>query len=154
MIAEHDEPNGSQGHTDFATEPESATLTVEPPRKILIVDDDPVQTEILEFCFRKVGFESSTASTGEEGLQKARDIRPDVVLLDIEMPGVCGLEVCRELTDDSVTLDIPIIIVSGCEDSDVVRSSRAAGCRFFVRKPYDPNALLTLVQAAMQGSGW
>lgn len=132
--------------------PQPTEEAVEGSSRILIVDDDNVQNEILEFCFRKIGYESVTATCGKSGLAKAKEIRPDLILLDIQMPGMSGLEVCRQLMDDTDTCGIPIIILSGHDGSEVVRDARAAGCHYFIRKPYDPNALLTLVQSAIKES--
>jgi CheY-like chemotaxis protein len=65
------------------------------------------------------------------------------------LPDVDGLELCQQLVDDAQTGEIPVIIVSGREQDDVVRRSRAAGCQYYVRKPYDPNVLLTLIRQAI-----
>jgi CheY-like chemotaxis protein len=78
--------------------------------------------------------------------------KPDLVLLDLGLPDVDGFELCQQLVDDETTCEIPIIILSGMENSDIVRRCRAAGCRYFVHKPYDPNALLTLIQQAIEES--
>jgi CheY-like chemotaxis protein len=116
------------------------------PQSILIVDDDELQVEVLSHRLHKQGFTTVLAYEGRAGLEKARDHRPDLVLLDIRLPDLDGFVVCEELVDSPDTCDIPIIIVSGSDQADVVRSSRAAGCKFFVRKPYDPNVLLTLIE--------
>ena len=155
MILEQDiHPDDPKG-TEAVILPEPSESTVKEKKQILIVDDDNVQNEILAFCFEKIGYDSAVATCGETGFAKAKEIRPDLILLDIEMPGISGLEVCRQLVDCPETYEIPIIILSGHEGGDVVRDARSAGCHYFVRKPYDPNALLTLVQAAMEeSSGW
>jgi two-component system, OmpR family, alkaline phosphatase synthesis response regulator PhoP len=90
------------------------------------------------------------AHEGRSGLSLARQRRPDLVLLDLGLPDVHGLEVCEQLVDSPETCGIPIIIVSGLDEPDVVRSARSAGCEYFLRKPYDPNALLTLIQHALR----
>jgi CheY-like chemotaxis protein len=79
----------------------------------------------------------------------AQNERPDLVILDLRLPDIDGLEVCERLADSPDTCGIPIIILSGMERPDIVRRSRAAGCTFFVRKPYDPNALLALIQHSL-----
>lgn len=154
MILEQGMPTDDPGAQSVVL-PQSVESTVEESKQILIVDDDCVQNEILEFCFRKNGYESVIATCGESGLAKAKEIRPDLILLDIEMPGMSGLDVCRHLMDNTNTCEIPIIILSGHDRDEVVRDARSAGCHFFIRKPFDPNALLTLVQAAMkEASDW
>ena len=117
---------------------------------ILIVDDDQTQVEVLTHRLQKQGFTTVHAFEGRIGLEKAREHQPDLVLLDLRLPDLDGFSVCEELVDSPDTCDIPIIIVSGSDRPDVVRSSRAAGCNFFVRKPYDPNVLLTLIEHALK----
>lgn len=117
---------------------------------ILIVDDDQAQVEVLSHRLQKQGFTTVLAYEGRVGLRKARDHRPDLVLLDVRLPDLDGFMVCEELVDSPETCHIPIIIVSGSDQTDIVRTSRAAGCEFFVRKPYDPNVLLTLIEQALR----
>ena len=140
---------------DALAQLQPAQRDVEQRRKILIVDDDQTQVEVLSHRLQKQGFSTFLAFEGRVGLAKAREHRPDLVLLDLRLPDLDGFSVCEELVDSPETCDIPIIIVSGSDRPDVVRTSRAAGCEFFVRKPYDPNALLTLIQHALQrGLDW
>lgn len=121
-------------------------------RSILIVDDDQDQVDVLAHRLEKQGFSTVMAHQGRAGLEKAREHRPDVVLLDLRLPDLDGFMVCEELVDSPETCHIPIIIMSGLDRENIVRSSRTAGCEFFVRKPYDPNVLLTLIQHAVQRS--
>jgi CheY-like chemotaxis protein len=65
------------------------------------------------------------------------------------LPDIDGFELCQQLVDDEATSEIPVIIVSGNDSPDIVRRARAAGCHFFVRKPFDPNALLALIRQAI-----
>jgi DNA-binding response OmpR family regulator len=119
-------------------------------QSILIVDDDLSQVEALAHRLTRQGFETILAFDGAHGMAMARQRRPDLVLLDLRLPDIDGFEVCEQLVDSPDTCGIPIIIVSGMERPDIVRNSRAAGCEFFVRKPYDPNALLALIQHAIR----
>jgi DNA-binding response OmpR family regulator len=125
-------------------------------QSILIVDDDQPQVEALAHRLTRQGFETILAFDGAHGMAMARQHRPDLVLLDLRLPDIDGFQVCERLVDSPDTCGIPIIIVSGMERPDIVRSSRAAGCEFFVRKPYDPNALLALIQHAIRRDleGW
>lgn len=119
-------------------------------QSILIVDDDPFQVETLSMRLQRQGFVTISAHEGQRGLNLARERRPDLVLLDLRLPDLDGLEVCGELVDSPETCHIPIIILSGVSQPDIVRSARAAGCEYFIGKPYDPNALLTLIQHALR----
>ena len=77
----------------------------------------------------------------------AKDENPHLVLLDVRLPDVDGFVVCEELADDPDTCAIPVIMLSGMERPDIIRRSRAVGSQFYVRKPYDPNALARLWQS-------
>jgi DNA-binding response OmpR family regulator len=129
---------------------EPAGSDTEKRQSILIVDDDQSQVEALALRLTRQGFETMVAFDGARGMAMARQRRPDLVLLDLRLPDIDGFVVCEHLVDSPDTCGIPIIIVSGMERPDIVRSSRAAGCEFFVRKPYDPNALLALIQQAIR----
>lgn len=120
--------------------------------RILVIDDDEAMTEVLSRRLEQQGFTSRTADSGAKGLAMARRRRPDLILLDVRLPDTDGFAVCEELADSSETCDVPIIILSGMEGPDVVRRARTAGCTFFVRKPYDPNALLVLIRQAIEES--
>lgn len=118
-------------------------------RRILIVDDDHSQSEILAYSFDKQGYSTLTADNGADGMRLAHEEHPDLVLLDIRLPDMDGLSVCHQLNDAADTCDIPVIVLSAMERPDIIRRSRAAGSHYFLRKPYDPNALLMLARAAM-----
>lgn len=125
------------------------------PKKILIVEDDPDQVEALSFRLRQQGYSVFNALNGADGIQRAQDEHPDLVLLDLSLPDQEGLDVCAKLADDPDTCGTPVIVVSGQGRPNIVRETRAAGCEFYVRKPYDPNALLTLIEAAIdQSESW
>ena len=119
---------------------------------ILVIDDDCSQAETLAHLLTRQGYRVSTALTCREGASKSRGDAPDLILMDIGLPDGDGLQFCSDLTDDEKTADIPVIIVSGMDTPEVVRRARAAGCQFFVQKPYDPNALLVLAQRAIEES--
>jgi CheY-like chemotaxis protein len=121
------------------------------PYRILIVDDDEDMVDVLSIRLNRQGFKMLSANSGKRGLEIARSEHPALVLLDLRLPDVDGFTVCQQLVDDPETCDIPVIIVSGMERPDIIRQSRAAGCQYFVRKPYDPNALLILIQHAIDG---
>jgi twitching motility two-component system response regulator PilH len=121
-------------------------------RSVLIVDDDEATADVLSMRLGRQGFETTTAESGTLALTLARTEKPSVILLDLRLPDMDGFELCQELVDDEATCDIPVIIVSGLERPDIIRRSRAAGCHYYVRKPYDPNALLILIQQAIDES--
>jgi CheY-like chemotaxis protein len=134
---------------DAAPQLAEATPLVQDRDRILVVDDDTEQIEVLTVALKRQGFETLSASTVAEGLQLAREQNPQLIILDIRLPDGSGLDLCQVLCDDPRTNGIPVIILSGMERPDIIRSCRAAGCRYYVRKPYDPNALLVLAQNAL-----
>jgi DNA-binding response OmpR family regulator len=127
--------------------------TVQKP--ILIIDDDEALVEALSRRLAQQGFETISASSGEEGLRRAKCDSPTLIVLDIRLPDASGLDVCQQLVDSAKTCDIPVIILSGMERPDIIRRCRTAGCQYFLRKPYDPNALLVLIrQAITENRSW
>jgi len=118
-------------------------------QRILIVEDDEHLSEPLAIRLRSQGYEVSTAATGQDGWQLAISERPDLILLDLRLPDIDGFTLCGQLSDGPDTCHIPIIIVSGMERPDIIRRCRSAGSQYFVRKPYDPNALLVLIRNAL-----
>jgi CheY-like chemotaxis protein len=118
-------------------------------KRVLIVDDDDAAADVLGMRLSRQGFRTSIAENGQMARALVRSERPNVILLDLRLPDVDGFELCQELVDSPQTSHIPVIVVSGLDRPDIVRRARAAGCHYYVRKPYDPNALLTLIQQAI-----
>src|SRR5438270_13897582 len=81
-------------------------------RKILIIEDETDVADLLTLNLRKAGFRTSTAADGASGLQKARDDRPDFLILDLMLPKMAGLDVCRILKSDTATSHIPILMLT------------------------------------------
>jgi CheY-like chemotaxis protein len=124
-------------------------------QRILIVDDDETLVEVLVRRLEHQGFETATADSGRTALQMVGCDPPDLVVLDLRLPDTDGFWVCEQLADAPGTCNIPVIILSGMEHPDIIRRSRTAGCQYFLRKPYDPNALLVLIRQAIDdASRW
>ena len=119
-------------------------------QRILLVDDDHEQVDTLAYALRKQGYDVFTAHSIQSAQAAIRAHEPQLVIMDIRLPDGDGLTLCGSVMDNPDTCDIPVIILSGMEGPDIVRRSRAAGCQFFLRKPYDPNALLLLAESAME----
>ena len=114
-------------------------------RSVLIVDDDQDLAESLALGLNQQGFLTSLANRADLALTLARCDRPDLILLDFGLPDMDGFAVCRRLEENRATASIPVIMLSGCVEDEMVRRARAAGCQFYIQKPYDPNALLMLI---------
>src|SRR4249920_220281 len=119
-------------------------------RQILIIEDERDVADLLEMTLRKAGFKASTTGDGASGLQKARDNRPDFVILDLMLPKMSGLEVCRILKGDAATSHIPILMLTAkAEEID-----RIVGLEFgaddYVTKPFSPRELVLRVTAILR----
>ena len=121
-------------------------------QRILVADDDPVIVRLLQVNFKLEGYEVDTASHGEEAVQKASELRPSLILLDVMMPGLDGWEVCRRLKQDPGTADIPVIFLSARAQEEDRRRGLELGVAEYVTKPFDPGELVTLVGRLLAGS--
>lgn len=133
--------------------PEPASDTTGKRPRILIIDDDDALTDVLSHRLNQQGFETITADLGQSGLARARSDRPALIVLDLQLPDIDGFTICEQLADSPDTCAIPVIVLSGLEQPDILRRCRAAGCHYFVRKPYDPNVLLILIRQAILETG-
>ncbi len=127
--------------------PQRMTVT---PAKILLVDDEPDILEILEFNLRKEGFEVATAGNGEEGLQLAREFRPDLIVLDIMMPVMDGVEVCRQLRADPDFDNTVITFLTAREEDYSQIAALDTGGDDYITKPIRPRVLISRVKALLR----
>jgi two-component system phosphate regulon response regulator PhoB len=111
---------------------------------VLVVDDDPVIVKLLTINFEMEGYTVLTATDGEGGLTRAQRDRPDIVILDVMMPGLGGLDVARALKTDVATRDTPIILLSAKAQASDIAAGKAVADEY-VTKPFDPLGLLSLV---------
>ncbi len=130
-------------------DPQIQPVFVQSREKIFLVDDDETHLEILRHGLEFQGFEVVTQTCGKDLLDKIIAYKPDTVILDIYLPDANGLEICQELMDHPTTAMIPVIILSGSIEKSVVRQARSAGCRYFLSKPFDPNAILIMIRQAI-----
>lgn len=104
---------------------------------VLIVDDDAASRETLQSVLEGEGYKLETAENGLQALEKARNILPDVILLDVMMPGMTGFEVCKHIRQDPQLAEIPIIFLTALDDRDSLMNALQAGADDFVSKPFD-----------------
>jgi twitching motility two-component system response regulator PilH len=114
-------------------------------KKILIVDDSPTERHFLGELLTKNGFQIMTLESGEEAVARTKDIMPDLILMDVVMPGMNGFQATRTITRDDATKNIPIIMcTSKNQETDMVWAKRQ-GATEYVVKPVDPQELLNKI---------
>lgn len=117
---------------------------------ILVVDDEEDILELVRYNLTKEGYRVSTVTSGEEALKAARTSQPDVILLDLMLPGVDGLEVCRLLKQDAKTQHIPVIMLSAKGDEADVVSGLELGAADYITKPFSPRILVARLRAVLR----
>jgi len=120
--------------------------------KICVIDDHPENVFILQDRLEKAGFEIITAYDGKSGLEKVREELPDLVLLDVMMPGVSGFDVCRSITKDDLTKHIPVILLTALTSTEDLEEGLQAGAFDYVKKPFNRAELLARIKSALRFS--
>jgi DNA-binding response OmpR family regulator len=119
------------------------------PARILIAEDNPQGVELLDAYLGESGWDVATAVDGEETLQKVRDWRPDLILLDIMMPKISGFEVCKRLKADPATRDIAVLMITALDQTADVERAVEAGTDDFLTKPINQAELLRRIRALL-----
>lgn len=114
-------------------------------KKILIVDDDPIEVKMLHTVLLKNGYDIVTAGVGEIALNKIRDEKPDVVILDIMMPGMDGIQVCEKIKSDPATRDIQVMMVTGKNTEEDFNRAIRKKADWYIVKPFDIDYLLKIL---------
>ncbi len=110
-------------------------------QSVLIVDDEPMARTLLRLMLVRAGFKVSEAEDGYDALEKVKISRPDVMLLDVMMPGIDGFTVCETLRADTKTADMPIVMLSAKSDIDSINRGIRAGATRYLTKPISPEDL-------------
>jgi DNA-binding response OmpR family regulator len=121
-----------------------------PRSRVLVVDDEPDLVRILEFGLKAAGYAVETASDGQEGLKKAREQKPDIILLDLMLPKLDGYKVCRLLKFDERYKHIPIMILSARTQEGDQTLAHEMGANRFLTKPYEFAEILEHIQALLK----
>ncbi len=118
---------------------------------VLIVDDSPTETHVLKTMLEINGFNVITASSGEEGIESAKEDKPNLILMDIIMPGLNGFQATRQITTNPETSHIPVIIVTTKnQETDRVWGLRQ-GAKDFINKPVSEDELIKKIRAVING---
>ncbi len=117
--------------------------------RVLIVDDSPTETHVLKSILERNGYETLSAPNGEEGIETARQERPDLILMDVVMPGLNGYQATRRLSRDPVTSSIPVLIVTTKnQETDKVWGLRQ-GAKGYIVKPVSEHELMSKIKAVL-----
>jgi two-component system cell cycle response regulator DivK len=124
---------------------EAPTLTRQPAGSgahplVLVIDDDPDMSLLYAECLAHLGYRTSLAASGEQGLEAALQTRPDAILMDVSMPGIGGLEATRRIKSDARTRRCLVVIVTA-NGASMFAAARAAGCDAYFCKPFNAFAL-------------
>ena len=115
-------------------------------RKILLVDDSETMLLIEQMILKKEPYQLFTAKNGMEGVEKALDTRPDLILMDVVMPEMNGFEAVRQLRQRDATRSVPIVMVTTQAEAESMEAGYESGCSDYITKPIDSTELLTKVR--------
>jgi chemosensory pili system protein ChpA (sensor histidine kinase/response regulator) len=118
-------------------------------KKVLMVDDQPFILTMGQEILERHGFTVVTAKNGEEAINLAKTLLPDVILLDIEMPKMNGFEACRLIRQEEKTKNIPIIMLTSKTEAAYMEKGFQAGANLYIGKPFSEEKLMTVVKVVM-----
>lgn len=128
-------------------------MTANRIRQVLVVDDEPDIRQFLEMTLEMSDYEVVTAGDGVEAEAVARRLLPDVIILDVMMPGVDGISVLRNLRSDPATQNIPVVLLTAKSSDPDVWSGWEAGANYYMAKPFDIDHLLRFLQSLEDPEG-
>ena len=117
-----------------------------PGEKILIVDDDNQITTLIEFILKKEGYFTVVAHSGEDGIRMAHEENPDLMILDLMMPGVDGYQVCRTLRADEKKQDLPILMLTALGMGKDFEKGLESGASWYITKPFESQHLIKRIR--------
>ncbi|GAB4326926.1 MAG: response regulator [Promethearchaeota archaeon] len=122
-------------------------------KKVLIVDDNPVNLKLFQYALKPVQAEFTVARDGNEAIEKISSERPDLVILDIQIPGISGLEVAKRVKSDPELKDTILVAVTAYSMEGDKQKILAAGCDWYISKPIDTRAFPQVIQRFLDGEG-
>lgn len=122
------------------------------PKKVLIADDEIHMLRLLEMTFKKGGFEVVCCRDGQTALANSVAAQPQLIVLDVMMPGLDGLDALRQLKNNPVTANIPVVVLSSKGHALTRIEAELAGAAMFLTKPFSPNQLLSDVKKILETS--
>jgi len=127
-----------------------ATPSTGPQKTVLIIDDQPFFVTMQQDLLKKHGYRVVSANNGADGLTRAKQHKPDLILLDVEMPGMDGFTVCQKLKEDAELRQIPVLILTATQDAKLNEKAFRAGAEITVIKSVSGERLLNMVRIALE----
>ena len=124
-----------------------------PNYTVLITEDNPKNRKVFRDILRVHGYKSIEAVDGEEGYKMAKEHKPDLILMDVQLPGIDGYEVTRRLKSEDDTKDIPIIIVTSFAMAGEENEAREAGCNDYISKPINIHQFIETIKKYLPDQG-
>jgi CheY-like chemotaxis protein len=121
--------------------------------RILVAEDERDIRELIGFTLRYAGFEVELATNGAEAVEKASQVQPDLIMLDVRMPRMTGYEACRVLKENPVTAEIPIVFLSAKGQEVEIEQGLASGALEYIVKPFAPDDLANQVRDILKRVG-
>jgi two-component system alkaline phosphatase synthesis response regulator PhoP len=115
-------------------------------KKIMVIDDEPYIARVIKFKLEQEGYTVYSANDGVSGLEKIKQEKPDLVLLDVMMPGLSGYEVCQKIKSDNSLAQTPVVILTAKGQERDREQGLSVGASDYITKPFSPNRLLELVR--------
>ena len=124
-----------------------------PNYTVLITEDNPKNRKVFKDILHVHGYKSIEAVDGEEGYKMAKENKPDLILMDVQLPGTDGYEITRRLKSEDDTKDIPIIIVTSFAMAGEENEARAAGCNDYISKPINIHQFIETIKKYLPDQG-
>ncbi len=121
-------------------------MATEQRKKVLIVDDERLTRAVLQHNVVLAGYNVMVASNGQEALQKIREVTPDLIVVDLVMPGMNGFEMCRQIRNNEQTTKTPIIVVSALQSQTDIEEAKLSGANVYLTKPIKPDDFIKHVK--------
>lgn len=120
--------------------------------RVLVIDDEPDITEIVDSFLTEAGYTVAVENSSERALDAAREFKPDVILLDIMMPGTSGYDICQRIKAETDLAHIPVIFLTGKDRGDDMGRSFKSGGDMYIKKPFSCERLLEIVNIVVMSS--
>jgi two-component system alkaline phosphatase synthesis response regulator PhoP len=118
-------------------------------KKILVIEDDPATLRLIDYSLRHEGYQVLTALNGLEGLRKVHDEKPDLLVLDVMLPGMDGFEICHSLRSEPDTAQLPILMLSAKAQEIDKDTGLKVGADDYLAKPADPSEIVSRIESLL-----